>query len=173
VVQANPDAAAIGKVTREILTRQGLWEQLHQATVAYRTTVNEVANDLLVGAADAGIVYDAVLHSYSDLEFIEIPEMADAASSIGISVIAGTKQPQRALHFARYVAASDRGLKRYAEFGFRVSAGDEWADIPELSVFAGSMLRPALDGTISEFEKREGARVTRVYNGCGILVAQM
>ena len=27
--------------------------------------------------------------------------------------------------------------------------------------------------TITAFEQREGCRVTRVYNGCGILVAQM
>ena len=35
------------------------------------------------------------------------------------------------------------------------------------------MLRPAIEATIADFEKREGVRVTRVYNGCGILVAQM
>ena len=63
LVQADPDAAAIGKVTREALTETGLWEALRQATTAFRTTVNEVANDVLVGAADAGIVYDAVKSS--------------------------------------------------------------------------------------------------------------
>ena len=35
------------------------------------------------------------------------------------------------------------------------------------------MLRPAIERTIVEFERREGVEVTRVYNGCGILVAQM
>ena len=35
------------------------------------------------------------------------------------------------------------------------------------------MLRPAVEETITAFEKREGGKVTRVYNGCGILVAQM
>ena len=38
---------------------------------------------------------------------------------------------------------------------------------------AGAMLRPAVEQTILAFERREGCRVTRVYNGCGILVAQM
>ena len=32
---------------------------------------------------------------------------------------------------------------------------------------------PAIDATITAFEKREGLRISRVYNGCGILVAQM
>ena len=35
------------------------------------------------------------------------------------------------------------------------------------------MLRPAIDDTVTKFEQREGVRVNRVYNGCGILVAQM
>lgn len=173
VVQANPDAAAIGKLTRQVLGKRNLWDGLDQATTAYRTTVTDVANDIVVGAADAGIVYDAVLHTYPDVEFVELPELESAASQISIGVIASTKQPQAALHFARYVAAKDRGLKHYAEHGFRVSGGDLWADVPELTVFAGSMLRPAIDDTITEFEKREGLRVSRVYNGCGILVAQM
>lgn len=34
-------------------------------------------------------------------------------------------------------------------------------------------MRPAIEATITAFEQREGVRVTRVYNGCGILVAQM
>ncbi|MEZ6041940.1 MAG: molybdate ABC transporter substrate-binding protein [Planctomycetaceae bacterium] len=179
VIQASPDAAAIGKVTRRILGESGLWDKLDTATVAYRTTVTDVANDLLVDAADAGIVYDAVLHTYPDLEFVELPELLPAASNIGIGVVASTSQPAAALHFARYVSAGDRGLMHYQNHGFRVASGsssattDEWADVPELSLFAGSMLRPAIDETITAFEQREGVRVNRVYNGCGILVAQM
>ncbi len=173
LVQANPDAAAIGKLTRQILREQNLWEPLDQATTAYRTTVTDVANDIVVNAADAGIVYDAVLHTYPEVEYVELPELKSAASQIAIGVITTSKQPQAALHFARYVSAKDRGLKHYAAHGFRVSGGDQWSDVPELSVFAGSMLRPAIDETITAFENREGVRVSRVYNGCGILVAQM
>ncbi|MGV3484881.1 MAG: substrate-binding domain-containing protein, partial [Planctomycetaceae bacterium] len=50
---------------------------------------------------------------------------------------------------------------------------DIWESTPELTFYAGSMLRPAIDDTIAEFEAREGVRVSRVYNGCGVLVAQM
>ncbi|MEZ6132019.1 MAG: substrate-binding domain-containing protein [Planctomycetaceae bacterium] len=173
LVQASPDAAAIATLTRKTLQEQNLWDKLDAATTAYRTTVTEVANDVVVGAADAAIVYDAVLHTYPDLEFIEIPELNAVLSPIAVGVITGSKQPQQALHFARYLSAIDKGLTRYEEHGFRVTGGDEWAEVPELSVFAGSMLRPAIDETITEFEQREGVQVARVYNGCGILVAQM
>ena len=172
-VQANPDAAAIGKVSRSVLQKQKLWESLNDATTAYRTTVNEVANDVLVGAADAGIVYDAVLHTYPDLEFVELPELHGVVSEVAIGVVSASRRSQQCLHFARYLSAANRGLKRYAEFGFRTVDGDTWADVPEVSIFAGSMLRPAIDETVTAFEQREGVRVNRVYNGCGILVAQM
>lgn len=173
LVQANPDAAAIGKLTRATLQPTGQWDSLDKATTAYRTTVNDVANDLVVGAADAGIVYDAVLHTYPQLEAIHIPELEPTVADVAISVVASSKQPEAALHFARYVASKNRGLKHYTDHGFQIISGDEWADSPEISLFAGSMLRPAIEDTIIAFEKREGVRVNRVYNGCGILVAQM
>lgn len=173
LVQASPDAAAIGKVTRNILQEAGAWDQIDAATTAYRTTVTEAANDVLVGAADAAIVYDAVLHTYPDLESVALPELAEGTSQISIGVIAATSRPQAALHFARFVSARDRGLEHYREHGFQVSGGDVWSDVPEIKLFAGSMLRPAIEETVAAFQEREGVLVDTVYNGCGILVAQM
>ena len=173
LVQAHPDATAVGKVTRRMLKESGQWDALDKSTTAYRTTVTEAANDLLVGAADAAIVYDAVLHTYPDLEFVKLPEFAAGTSLVALGVTQQTKQPSAALHFARYVTARDRGLANYAEHGFQVEKGDVWSETPELNLFAGSMLRPAIEETVKQFEKREGVRVNTVYNGCGILVAQM
>jgi molybdenum ABC transporter molybdate-binding protein len=135
--------------------------------------VSDVANDLVVKSADVGIVYDAILKSYPDLESIQLPELKGIVSKVSLGVISSSKQPQASLHFARYAAAKDRGLKHYEEQGFQIGSGDTWSDVPELSIFAGSMLRPAIEDTLVAFEKREGVRVTRVYNGCGVLVAQM
>ncbi len=173
LVQANPEAAAVAKLTKQILGEIDRWEALSDATAAFRGTVTEVAADIQVGAADVGIVYDVVLHPYDDLEFVPVKELGKATSQVSLGVLASTETPSAALHFARFVTARDQGLKTYAEHGFQVTHGDEWADTPELSVFAGSMLRPAIEETIVEFEKREGVTVSRVYNGCGILVAQM
>ncbi len=173
MVQASPDASAIGKRTRLALTESKYWDRLESATLAFRTTVTDVANDLVVDSADAGIVFDAVLTTYPDLEAIELPELSGIDSKVSLAVISSSKKPEAALHFARYVAARDRGKKQYAAHGFRVSDGDLWSDVPELSIFAGSMLRPAIEDTLVAFEQREGVRISRVYNGCGILVAQM
>ncbi len=173
LVQANPDAAAIGKVVRDKLQALNLWDSLNQATTAFRMTVTDVANDVAIGAADATIVYDAVVHGNAKVETVALKELEGVTSDVCLAVTKATVQAPAALHFARYVAARDRGLKQYAVGGFDVVSGDVWSDHPELSIFAGSMLRPAIEKTIIAFEHREGIRVNRVYNGCGILVAQM
>lgn len=51
--------------------------------------------------------------------------------------------------------------------------GDAWVEVPKAVLFSGGVNRLAIEDTIQRFERREGARVTRVYNGCGILVSQM
>jgi molybdate transport system substrate-binding protein len=173
LVQANPEAAAIGTMTKKLLTASGQWDAVASKTVAYKGTVNEVANDVKIGAADVGIVYDAVLTTYPDLIAVPVPELEPLTATIAIGVVQTSSQPRRALHFARYLAAPEKGLKRYEEFGFRTLPGDPWTETLEITLYSGSMLRPAIEKTLAEFQDREGARVTTVFNGCGILVAQM
>lgn len=173
VAQASTEAAAIGKLTHDALTASGLWDKLQARTTVFKTTVNEVANDVKVGAVDAGIVFDAVLHDYDTLEAVTIPELEPVKASVAVAVLKSSRQPRQALHFARYLAARDKGLAKYREFGFQPVDGDVWSEQPEITLYSGSMLRPAIEATITDFEKREGVRVNRVYNGCGILVAQM
>ena len=170
---ANPDAAAIGMVTRRLLTASGEWNRLAAAVDAFTTTVGEVATAVKIGAADAGIVYDAVLYDYPDLEGVAISSLDGLRSQVAMGVVSTTTRPQAAFHLARYIAAADRGLLQYAEHDFTPLGGDVWDEHPELTLYAGSMLRPAIEETVVAFEAREGVTVTRVYNGCGILVAQM
>ncbi len=173
IAQGSPEATAIGKLTQATLAKTGEWDALQKQTTVFKTTVNEVANDVKIGAVDAGIVYGPVLHDYDSLEGIAIPELDVIRSRVAVAVLNSSQQSPKAIHFARYLSARDKGLVRYQEFGFDAVPGDIWSEQPELTLYAGSMLRPAIEATITAFEKREGVRVTRVYNGCGILVAQM
>ena len=134
LVQAQPDAAAVGKLTHDLLAPTGLWEPLRQQTIALRSTVTEVANDVKLGAADAGIVFDAVLSTYPELEAVFVPELDAGVAHISVGVVARSSQPARALHLARYLAARDRGQEDYARMGFTVGQGDLWADEPKGAV---------------------------------------
>jgi molybdenum ABC transporter molybdate-binding protein len=173
VAQASPDSTAIGKLTRAKLSADGLWKALHARTTVYKSTVNEVANDVKVGAVDAGIVFDAVLANYDTVEAVPLSELEGVEAHVAAAVLKSSRQPRQALHFARYLSARDKGLIRYGELGFDPVEGDTWSEQPEVTLYAGSMLRPAIEQTVTAFEEREGVRVLRVYNGCGILVAQM
>ncbi len=118
LIQADPDAAAIGKLTRSVLDPQGRWEALKARTVAFKSNVNEVANDVQLGAADVGIAYDALLYSYPELRAIELTELKPIVARVGVGVLKSSQQPTVAQTFARYLAAEDRGGKRYREQGF-------------------------------------------------------
>ncbi len=176
IVMANPDQAAIGKVTRSALQAAGRWkaidQSIHQRGV-YKPTVGDVASDIQIGSVDAGLLWDAVALQYSEIEIVRLPELSGTTVDISVGVLTSSKNPTAALHFARYLAARNRGLARFKSKGYQPVAGDGWVDRPELRLFAGAINRRALEPIIAAFEEREGVEVTTFYNGCGILTAQM
>jgi molybdenum ABC transporter molybdate-binding protein len=173
LAQADPEAAAIGKLVREALQKVGRYSAIKARTLVNQPTVNDVANNVKLGTVDAGFVWDTTVKQYPDLEAIPLPEFKDWTAKVPVAVLRSSEQPTAALRFARYLAARDKGLEHFRRWGFEPVDGDVWAEMPELRLFAGAMLKPAIKATITEFEEREGVRVNCVYNGCGILVAQM
>ena len=173
VAMANPEAASIGRTVRELLQQAGQWAALEKRVTVFKPTVNDVANDLKIGSVDAGIVWDATVRQFPELEAIAVPLFSTATETISIAVLKRSRQPEAALRFARYLGARDKGLKQFERFHYEPVEGDEWATTPEIVLFSGAMLRPGVEKTRREFEQREGCRITTVYNGCGILVAQM
>lgn len=173
VVQANPDAAAVGKLVRGRLEKSGSWAALQAKTVAFKPTVNEVANDLKLGTADAGFVWDAIVSQDPELERIDLAELRDLKAEASVVVLKSSASPAAALRFARFLAAKDKGQPEFVKAGFSPVEADAWEEKPSLLLYGGAMLRPAIEKTIAAFEQRESCRVTRVYNGCGILVSQM
>src|SRR5262249_27487754 len=141
--------------------------------VVNKPTVNDVAADVLLGAVDAGVVWDATVAQMDGLEAVPAPPFEQTQAVLSACVTRRCSQPSVALPFARYLAARDRGLQSFAAGGYGPVDGARWGDEPELRLLAGAMLKPAIDETVTAFEQREHVRVTRVYNGCGILVAQM
>jgi ABC-type molybdate transport system substrate-binding protein len=172
LAQANPEATAVGKLVRQVLEKRGQWAAVKEKTLVFKPTVNDIANDLKLGTVDAGFVWDATVQQYPELERVAGVTF-DVTATISAVVLKSGGSPTSALRFARFLAARDRGQVEFAKAGFVPVEGDEWAEKPELLLYGGAMLRPAIEKTVVAFEKREGCSVTRVYNGCGILVGQM
>ena len=170
---ANPEAAAVGRTSRELLEREGTWEILEQRAKVLKPTVNDLANDLKIGAIDAAVIWDATAAQYEEIEAVRVPLFDVAARHVTVGIVTASEHPTEALRFARFLTARDEGLGYFEKHGYEPVDGDVWAEVPELVLMSGAMLRPAIDETVNELEEREGVRVTRIYNGCGILVAQM
>ncbi len=169
---ANPEAASVGKFTQKILSDHGQWDDLKPEVLL--PTVNELANALKLGTIDVAILWDAIANQYPEIDFIHLPEFDAEKQDITVGVLASSSQPTAALKFCRYLTARDRGIEVFKSTGYEtLPDADIWKETPEILLFSGAMLRPALEDTIAAFEAREGVRITPVYNGCGILVAQM
>jgi molybdate transport system substrate-binding protein len=173
VACATPDAAAIGKMTRRLLTASGDWQAWSDHVTVFKPTVNDVANDVKLGSVDAGIVWDSTVAQYPELKGIPIPELVGEAAHVAVGILNWSDRPTASLKFARYIAARDKGLAMFAKTGFSVVEGDVWDESPEITFFAGSVNRRAVAPIVEAFERREGVTVNTVYNGCGILTGQM
>ena len=173
---ANPDAASVGKFTKKVLSQHKYWEKINERVKAdgvFTGTVNELTNNLKLNSIDVGIVWDAVAAQYPELDFINVPEFDSKPKNTTISILKSTKNSEQTLHFARYLSAKDRGLVQFEKMGYTIVEGDKWSNKPEVNFFGGGMLRPAVEESIREFERREGVIVKTTFNGCGILVSQM
>jgi len=170
---ASPEAAAVGRIARRELQRTGHWPALSERVRVFKPTVNDLANDLKLGAIDAAIIWDATARQYPELDSVLIPELASSLQRVSVGILVSSQQASAALHFARYLAAKDRGLPAFERHHYKSVEGDLWADVPRVRLFSGAMLRPAIERTLQDFEQRERVEITTIYNGCGILTAQM
>lgn len=173
LAMANPEAAAVGKVCRTALVSAQLWDPLQPQIKVFKPTVNDIASDIKLGTVDAGFLWDSTVSQYPELEAIHTPELDRAVSTVSIAVLNSCQQSAAALRFARFLTARDQGLPQFTHAGFTVVRGDVWAETPEVVLFSGGVNRTAIEPTLVNFEAREGVKISRIYNGCGILTAQI
>ncbi len=176
VAMGDPEAAAIGSTSRMLLEEKGLWSSVSEAVQSrgvYQATVNGLATDVSSGPIDATLLWSAVASQFERIETIAVDYDERHCGKVSLGLLTASTATAEALHFARYLAAKDKGMVIFREEGLDTVEGDTWADTPELTIFSGGVNRVAIEETIREFQEREGVRVNTVYNGCGILVSQM
>ncbi len=169
----DPQATAVGKKTKQLLSPANQWEPLQSDATVIKPTVNEIASAVSLGTIDAGIVWDSTAEQYPDLIVVRDSILESDPATIEAAVTEFTEVPAAALHFGRYLAASDRGLQVFSDHGFNIVNGDAWAEKPQITFYVGAVNRRAVENAVNEFAAREGVTVNTVYNGCGILTAQM
>ena len=120
IAQANPDAAASGKITREILRKSGDWDALQQHTTVFTGTVVEAANDVKIGTVNAAFIWDAMATQYADLEVVPLDLLKSAESKLVVAVLKSSARPDESLRFAKYLASPDNGQPYFKKAGFTI-----------------------------------------------------
>ena len=92
--------------------------------MVFKPTVNDVANDIKIGAVDAGFIWDTLVAQDAALEAIPLPELKPARAHMAVAVLRQSRTPTAALRFARYLAARDKGMKHFTAHQFTVIEGD-------------------------------------------------
>ena len=190
---ADPEQAAIGRAVRTELDSlpasrsefSSLWKQLEAQTTrrgVFKPTVNEVANDIKIGAVDLGIIWNSTVASpeyRKELQAIRFVDLLETegrtriGDRVSVAVLTGSAQPTAALRLARYLGARDRGLQVFQAFGMIPEDGDIWSPRPEITFYCGAVNRRAIEPVIEAFQQREGCQINTVYDGCGILTGRM
>lgn len=167
------EQAAVGRRTRLLLEKSGDWARIEQRAKVYKLTVNDVAHDVAMGTqVVAGFVWDSTARQFG-LKIVDLPELAGGESTITAGVLSGTSDPAGALRLARYLAAPEKGQPVFERYHYQPQPGDRWAVVPEMTLYSGGVNRTAIEATLRAFEQREGCKISVVFNGCGVLVAQM
>ncbi len=168
---ASPEAASLGRTLQAGLGER--WAALAAGAAVLKPTVTELLNDLQVGAVDAAIVWNATVTGMKNVQVVEDPALARLNERALATVVAASPRPTQALAFARWLASPEHGNPAWAAAGFTPVKGDSWALKPTLSLYSGSVNRVGIQATLKEFADREGAELTTIFNGCGILCATM
>lgn len=170
---ANPEAAAIGQLFKEICEKSNCWDAIEANAKVFKPTVNDIVTDVHIGVVDACVGWDATVEQYDDLEFISITNDESDKRTIEVGVLTYSKQSVEALKFLRFMSSPEFGNPSFEKYGFKSIKGDAWSETPNVVLLSGGLNRLAVDPVLQRFEEREGVEINRIYNGCGVLVSQI
>ena len=167
------EQAGVGKKTKTELQKHGLWAAVNEKKKSSFPRVPEAANAVKTSEMiDAAFIWDATARQFG-LKVVECPELSESYATISADVTSTTENPKAALHFARYLAAPEKGKAFFDQYHFDPVPGDSWAEVPELVIYCGGVNRNAVAQTLKDFEEREGCVIKTHYAGCGTIVGNI
>jgi molybdate transport system substrate-binding protein len=105
VALGDAEATAIGRLTKQLLEKNGVDADAVERNVVDRTvTVNDAAMKVRLRAADAAIVWDAIAAQYADsTDVVPIPASQNIVSHVGVGVLKFSKNPALADRFIQFL----------------------------------------------------------------------
>jgi molybdenum ABC transporter molybdate-binding protein len=119
---AKPELTAIGRLMvdhfSDSQSNRRRWQRIYDNAIVTRDNVIEVANDVVTGAADAGIVWNATAHQIPRLRVIEIPELAGIESPVEVCRLTTSSDPDLASELIQMLSDDIAASAVWARFGY-------------------------------------------------------
>lgn len=120
VVICNPDSGSIGRETRVILTRGGIYDAVFKRSVYLTTDSRNLNNALKAGEADVVINWRATAFfpdNAPHLEVIDLPAGVAVPKALLLNLLTFAEHPEIARRFMAYAASPD-GQAIFRKHGF-------------------------------------------------------
>jgi molybdate transport system substrate-binding protein len=117
VALGNPETVPAGRYAKEVLTNEGLWEELKPKFI-FGESVRQVLDYVSRGEVDAGFVFatDALIAKDHVKEALEAPQHKPI--TYPISVVGSTKNEELAMRFVDFVLSKE-GEEILLRYGFK------------------------------------------------------
>ncbi|MCD4677756.1 MAG: molybdate ABC transporter substrate-binding protein [Desulfobacula sp.] len=121
IALGDPRACAIGKLSKKLLEKNGLYESVKQRVVVSGPTVNQLLIYVAMNRVQGAIIWEDVVawaEGKGKVEVIRIPEKENIIKTVPCSVTTCSKNPELARQFTQYIA-SDQAIEIWEKWGFK------------------------------------------------------
>ncbi len=118
VVLGDEKAAAIGKISQQILKKNSLSDEINANVIAKAATVNELVVYLSMRQSEASLIWEDNIYGIDDVEIIHISEDKNIIKTIPACVLSFSEKKEMARKFVDFVA-SETGKNIYQKYGFK------------------------------------------------------
>ncbi|WOF15328.1 molybdate ABC transporter substrate-binding protein [Methanoplanus sp. FWC-SCC4] len=122
-----PEGNAVGKASKSVLTKNGLWEDIQDNIAVRSGTVNELLVYLNMDQVDAVIIWEDLLDT-EKMDVVDIPVEEGFVKVVPVGKLTFSEQPDDAMKFVEFVA-SDDGKALYRECGFETYPSDKYENL--------------------------------------------
>ena len=113
------ESAAIGSFVRGRLSEVSQWEELSKSIVVMKPTVNQVVEDVAIGAVDATIAWDAVARQYDQVAVVELDHFMRQPRTVSAAVLS-MSESSLADEFVHYLANENEALEVWRNTGYQL-----------------------------------------------------
>lgn len=131
VVLPNPEFSTCGEMVQDLLKKKELTEKV-MANVGNRMVRqhSEIGNQIQLGAADAGIMWNGVANGFLDeLEIVSTPYEYDEEIRVAVMGLSYSDQPEKVAEFLDFV--KENGQDVFREAGYVKDLSAKGGDAPQ------------------------------------------